>query len=62
MEGDYDPSPDGAPLVLFGLPSNRDAVVRYAFVDIDFTRRAEPADVVAAVRRLNLPTSAPGPG
>jgi cytochrome d ubiquinol oxidase subunit I len=29
MEGDYDPSPDGAPLVLFGLPSNRDAVVRY---------------------------------
>src|SRR6266446_10066357 len=25
MEGDYDPSPDGAPLVLFGLPSNGDA-------------------------------------
>ena len=29
MEGDYDPSPDGAPLVLFGLPSNRDARVHY---------------------------------
>jgi cytochrome d ubiquinol oxidase subunit I len=27
MEGDYDPSPDGAPLVLFGLPSNEDASV-----------------------------------
>jgi cytochrome d ubiquinol oxidase subunit I len=27
MEGDYDPSPHGAPLVLFGLPSNKDATV-----------------------------------
>jgi cytochrome d ubiquinol oxidase subunit I len=27
MEGDFDPSPSGAPLVLFGLPSNDDAVV-----------------------------------
>jgi cytochrome bd ubiquinol oxidase subunit I len=27
MEGDFDPSPTGAPLVLFGLPSNKDAVV-----------------------------------
>jgi cytochrome bd ubiquinol oxidase subunit I len=27
MEGDFDPSPAGAPLVLFGLPSNTDAVV-----------------------------------
>jgi len=27
MEGDYDRSPDGAPLVLFGLPSNADASV-----------------------------------
>jgi cytochrome bd ubiquinol oxidase subunit I len=27
MEGDYDPSPNGAPLVLFGLPSNEDAEV-----------------------------------
>ncbi len=29
MEGDYDPSPHGAPLVLFGLPSNKDAKVHY---------------------------------
>jgi cytochrome d ubiquinol oxidase subunit I len=29
MEGDYHPSPDGAPLVLFGIPSNADARVRY---------------------------------
>jgi cytochrome d ubiquinol oxidase subunit I len=27
MEGDFDPSPSGAPLVLFGLPSNEDARV-----------------------------------
>jgi cytochrome d ubiquinol oxidase subunit I len=27
MEGDFDPSPNGAPLVLFGLPSNEDAAV-----------------------------------
>jgi len=29
MEGDYEPSPNGAPLVLFGLPSNEEARVRY---------------------------------
>jgi cytochrome d ubiquinol oxidase subunit I len=29
MEGDYEPSPHGAPLVLFGLPSNKDAAVHY---------------------------------
>src|SRR3546814_18991636 len=29
MEGDYDPSPDGAPLVLFGLPSNAEGRVNY---------------------------------
>ena len=29
MEGDYDPSPRGAPLVLFGLPSNADATVHW---------------------------------
>jgi len=29
MEGDYEPSPDGAPLVLFGLPSDEEARVRY---------------------------------
>jgi cytochrome d ubiquinol oxidase subunit I len=27
MEGDFDPSPDGAPLVLFGFPSEADAAV-----------------------------------
>jgi cytochrome bd ubiquinol oxidase subunit I len=29
MEGDYDPSPHGAPLVMFGLPSNEEGRVRY---------------------------------
>jgi cytochrome d ubiquinol oxidase subunit I len=29
MEGDYQPSPDGAPLVLFGLPDNNEGRVRY---------------------------------
>ncbi|MGI4880307.1 MAG: cytochrome ubiquinol oxidase subunit I [Janthinobacterium lividum] len=29
MEGDYDASPHGAPLVLFGLPSNAEGRVRY---------------------------------
>jgi cytochrome d ubiquinol oxidase subunit I len=29
IEGDYHPSPDGAPLILFGLPSNAEARVRY---------------------------------
>jgi cytochrome d ubiquinol oxidase subunit I len=29
MEGDYEPSPHGAPLILFGLPSNKDAKVHY---------------------------------
>lgn len=29
MEGDYQPSPNGAPLILFGLPSNEQARVRY---------------------------------
>ena len=29
MEGDYEASPDGAPLILFGLPSNEEARVRY---------------------------------
>ena len=27
MEGDFDPSPNGAPLVLVGLPSNKDQIV-----------------------------------
>ncbi|WP_407154634.1 cytochrome ubiquinol oxidase subunit I [Bradyrhizobium sp. STM 3557] len=29
MEGDYQPSPDGAPLVLFGLPDSEEARVRF---------------------------------
>ena len=29
MEGHYEPSPDGASLILFGMPSNRDARVHY---------------------------------
>jgi len=29
MEGNYRPSPNGAPLVLFGLPSNAEGRVRY---------------------------------
>jgi cytochrome d ubiquinol oxidase subunit I len=29
MEGDYQPSPNGAPLILFGLPSNDEARVGY---------------------------------
>ena len=30
MEGHFEPSPEGAPLILFGLPSNTDAKVHYA--------------------------------
>jgi len=30
MEGDYQPSPHGAPLVLFGLPSNAEGRMRFA--------------------------------
>ena len=30
MEGDYDAHPNGAPLYLFGVPSNADATVHYA--------------------------------
>lgn len=29
MEGDFERSPNGAPLILFGLPSNTDAEVHY---------------------------------
>jgi len=32
---------------------DRAGIVRYAFVDIDFTRRAEPAAVVAALKRIH---------
>jgi cytochrome d ubiquinol oxidase subunit I len=30
MEGDFEPSPHGAPLVLFGIPSQAEAKIRYA--------------------------------
>ncbi|MES3048751.1 cytochrome ubiquinol oxidase subunit I [Sphingomonas faeni] len=29
MEGDFEPSPNGAPLILFGIPSQKDATIRY---------------------------------
>ena len=32
---------------------DRDGIVRYAFVDIDFTRRAEPSAVVAALQHIH---------
>jgi peroxiredoxin len=32
---------------------DRDGIVRYAFVDIDFTRRAEPSAVVAALKHIH---------
>jgi peroxiredoxin len=31
---------------------DRDGIVRYAFVDIDLTKRAEPAAIIAALRRI----------
>ena len=38
------------------MPANfvvdRPGIIRYAFVDVDFTRRAEPAEIVAAVAGL----------
>ena len=32
---------------------DRGGVIRYAFVDVDFTRRAEPDDIVAMLERLS---------
>ena len=32
---------------------DRDAVIRWAFVDSDYTRRAEPADILAALDGLD---------
>ena len=32
--------------------AGRDGVIAYAFADPDWSRRAEPADIVAAVARL----------
>ena len=34
---------------------DRDGVVRWRFAEVDFTHRAEPADVISAVRRLAVP-------
>jgi peroxiredoxin len=31
---------------------DRGGVIRYAFVDVDFTRRAEPDDIVAVLESL----------
>ncbi|HTH96275.1 MAG TPA: AhpC/TSA family protein, partial [Stellaceae bacterium] len=31
---------------------DRGGIVRYAFIDIDFTRRAEPAEIVAVLAKL----------
>ena len=32
--------------------TGRDGVIAYAFADVDWTRRAEPADIIEAVRHL----------
>jgi peroxiredoxin len=32
---------------------DREGIIRYAFVDADYRKRAEPSDVLAALRRLN---------
>jgi peroxiredoxin len=33
---------------------DREGVVRWRFAEVDFTRRAEPADIIAALRRLAI--------
>ena len=35
---------------------DREGVVRWRFAEVDFTRRAEPADVIAALRQLAPPS------
>ena len=32
---------------------DREGIIRYAFVDADYRKRAEPSDVIAALRRLD---------
>ena len=32
---------------------DRDGIIRYAFVDADYRKRAEPSDVLAALRGLD---------
>jgi len=49
-EGGFIPLP--ATLVV-----DRGGIVRYAFIDIDFTRRAEPAEIVAVLAKLGSGTS-----
>jgi peroxiredoxin len=34
---------------------DRDGIVRWRFISVDFTERAEPADILAALRALPLP-------
>ncbi len=36
---------------------DREGIVRWRYADVDFTRRAEPADIIDAVRRLSGPIS-----
>ncbi len=38
---------------------DRGGVIRYAFLDADYKKRAEPAEVVDAVRKLGTKTAAP---
>jgi cytochrome d ubiquinol oxidase subunit I len=51
MEGDYEPSPDGAPLILFGLPSDTDDSVH---------DRLEIPKVGSLILRHDLHASLPG--
>ena len=34
---------------------DQNQVIRYAFVDVDYTKRAEPSDVIAALQSLSTP-------
>jgi len=51
MEGDYEPSPDGAPLILFGLPSDADASVH---------DRLEVPKIGSLILRHDLHAALPG--
>ena len=51
MEGDYEPSPHGAPLVLFGLPSNKDGSVHY---------RVEIPNLGSLILKHNADAALPG--
>lgn len=47
---------NGEPAAEVPLPAtyvvDTEGIIRFAFVDADYTRRAEPADVIAAIRNL----------